>query len=68
MKISELRDLSVDELIATLKERRKDVFELRTENKRSTKVEEPHLIREHHKEIARILTLLRQKQTQKERK
>ena len=68
MKINEIKDLSEDELFCALKEKRQEIFELRTEVKSSSNTEQPHLIRERRKDIARILTVMRQKQPQIERK
>lgn len=61
-KKNELRDLSVAELEAAHQEARKSLFELVNEAHREKKVEKPHRIRQKRKEIARILTLLTEKQ------
>ena len=39
MKINEIRDLSEDELSVALKEKRQEIFELRTEVKSSSNVD-----------------------------
>ena len=62
MKIEDLKDQSSEELLVTLKELRKETFQLRTEAKASAKTEEPHLIRQKRRTAARILTLLRQRE------
>lgn len=61
-KASELRDQSIDELLATCQDLRKKLFELTNQLKQDKKLEKPHLIRQTKKEIARILTIVSEKQ------
>lgn len=60
-KIQELRDLSEEELEVRQEDLRKKIFELRNQQKLEKKIEESHLLRESKKEIARILTIMREK-------
>ena len=59
MNIKEIRDLSNDELLKTLDESRKELFDLKFEKATGT-VENPMRIRELRKTIARILTILKE--------
>jgi large subunit ribosomal protein L29 len=64
MKANELRDQSVEELEATVRDTRKELFEVINEYRQSKKVEKPHLLRHKRRDIARALTVLREKQIQ----
>jgi len=67
MKISELKNLSNDELIAKEKSLKEELFKLN--NQRYTgRVEKPHMFSSIKKDIARIETLLRQTKTTKKEK
>lgn len=57
MKTSELRDLSADALRARLAEERSELDRLRFQHA-ITRLENPAILRETRKSIARILTLL----------
>ncbi|MBR0462115.1 MAG: 50S ribosomal protein L29 [Erysipelotrichaceae bacterium] len=59
MNIKEIRDLSQDEMLKTLDESRKELFDLKFEKATGT-VENPMRIRELRKTIARILTVLKE--------
>lgn len=59
MKASELRKLSKEELEAKIKELRKNLFDLNFKRKYG-KVEKPSLFRQYKRDIARILTILRE--------
>jgi large subunit ribosomal protein L29 len=61
-KAKELRDMSLVELEAAHQEVRKELFELINDAHREKKVEKPHRIREKRKEIARLLTVISEKQ------
>ena len=61
-KAVELRDQSVEELEATLLDLRKQLFQLVTEAKQSSKFEKAHRIPLTKKDIARVLTVLSEKQ------
>lgn len=58
----ELRDLSVEELEAKHEDLRKDLFTLRNQRQIEKKVEQPHLLREKRRNIARVITVLQEKQ------
>jgi large subunit ribosomal protein L29 len=67
MKITELKNLSNDELIAKEKSLKEELFKLN--NQRYTgRVEKPHMFSSIKKDIARIETLLRQTKTTKKEK
>ena len=61
-KTSEIRDLSPEELDATLIESRKELFNTVNEWQRTKKLEKPHLLQQKRKEIARLLTVMTEKQ------
>jgi len=63
MKPEFLRSLSREELTTKLKELRKNLFELNFKRKYG-KVEKPHLFREYRRDIARILTVLKEKKNE----
>lgn len=65
MKASEYRDMAVAELESALAEINKEMFTLINENKRSRKMEKPHLKRQIKKDRARLLTILHEKQSAK---
>ena len=62
MNIKEVRDKSNDELSKTLDEFKKELFDLRFEKATGT-VENPMRIRELKKSIARILTVLKERES-----
>ena len=64
MNIKEIRDLSNEDLLKTLDESRKELFDLKFEKATGT-VENPMRIRELRKTIARILTILKEKENEK---
>lgn len=61
-KAQELRDQSQEELEALYEDLNKKVFELRNQQSLEKKLDEPHMLRESKKNIARVLTVLREKQ------
>jgi large subunit ribosomal protein L29 len=63
VKASQLRDMSVAELEATLNDLNKELFVLVNEMKRTKKPEKPHLLHLKKKEKARLLTILHEKQS-----
>lgn len=65
-KEKELKDQSVKELKALHVELEREIFELRNELATQRKIEKPHMIKFKRKQIARILTILTQKQNEKE--
>jgi large subunit ribosomal protein L29 len=62
-KASDLRDQSIEDLEAACGEARRDLFLLRGEASQDKKMEKPHRVSQQRKEIARILTILHEKQT-----
>lgn len=61
-KAKDFRDMSLVELEAAHKDARRDMFDMINEAQREKKVEKPHRIREKRKEIARLLTVITEKQ------
>jgi large subunit ribosomal protein L29 len=62
MKASEMRDQSVDELKALVIEKQKGLFQLKNQRQKEKKMDKPHLLREHRKDVARLLTVLSEKE------
>ena len=60
MKLKELRTFSKEELQEKVNTLKKHLFDLNFQRKYG-KIEKPHLFREYKKEIARILTILKEK-------
>lgn len=58
------RDQGVEELVATHEELSKNLYRLRNERKETGKLEKPHEVKATRKEIARVLTVLREKRGQ----
>ena len=63
MKASELINLSDEELEARYEDLCREIFELTSELRVSRKLEKPHQLKEKKKDLARILTVLRQKKS-----
>lgn len=61
MNVKEIRDKSNDELLKTLDESKKELFDLRFERATGS-IENPMRIRELRKTIARILTVLKERE------
>lgn len=61
-KAKDLRDQSLDEIKAAYSDTCKELFHLINQGKQEKKLEKPHLIRQKRKEIARVLTVLREKE------
>jgi large subunit ribosomal protein L29 len=61
MTTKEIRELSPTEIETKLREIRTELLQLRL-RKQTGQVEKPHLLREHRKDIARLLTILHAKQ------
>ena len=64
MKIKELNNLSADELIAKEKQLKKDLFDMES-HRQMGRVEKPASFRNLRRDIARILTLLNSRRSQK---
>jgi len=61
MKAKELADLEPDELAAKLAEAKEELFNLRFQNV-TGQLDNPHRLRDVRKDIARILTVIRQRE------
>jgi large subunit ribosomal protein L29 len=66
MKAQELADLDADELAAKLAEAKNELFNLRFQNV-TGQLDNPHRLREVRKDIARVLTVMRQRELAEER-
>jgi large subunit ribosomal protein L29 len=66
-KAKDLRDMAIEELEATFTETRKELFQLHNEMQQTKKIEKPHLLRQKRKEIARMLTVMTEKQAMKQK-
>jgi len=64
-KAEHFRNQSNEDLNSALVDHRKELFKLVNEAKLSRKSEKPHLLKTKKKEIARILTVMREKELQK---
>lgn len=62
MNSKEIRELAPAEITTKLRETREALLQLRL-RKNSGQVEKPHLLRTYRKDIARLETILKQKQT-----
>ncbi len=67
MKMSELENLTVEELKQKLSGLKKELFSLR-ESLYTTKLEKPHKIRQARKDIARVITVLKEREKQDDKK
>lgn len=61
MKAKELRDLSVDELIKKERQLKLDNFNMRIQQQLN-QLEKPHRMRANRRDVARIKTILRQRE------
>ncbi len=61
MKARELADLDADELAARLTEAKEELFNLRFQNV-TGQLDDPHRLREVRRDIARIFTVIRQRE------
>ena len=60
MKVTELRDMTADQLQAKLKELKSELFNLRFQHA-INQLDNPHKISDVKKDIARVMTVIRQK-------
>jgi large subunit ribosomal protein L29 len=60
MKINEIRELSDEELQAELERLRRHLFDVRSQAV-TEKLEDPSMIKQTRKDIARVLTVMRQR-------
>ena len=63
MNVKEIRDKSTDELVKTLDEFKKELFDLRFQRATGS-IDNPMRIRELRKSIARILTVLKERESE----
>lgn len=68
LKAKDLRDKSIEELAVDYEEQRKELFQLINEAKAAKKAEKPHLLRGKRKDIARLLTVMHEKELAKQPK
>lgn len=61
LKAKDLRDQSIEELEATLVDSKKELYQLQNEKKQTKKLEQPHRLKERKKDIAKILTIIAEK-------
>ena len=66
MKASELADLDADELAAKLAEAKEELFNLRFQNV-TGQLDNPYRLRAVRKDIARVLTVMHQRERDEER-
>lgn len=66
LKAKDLRDKNVEELAHDYEDVRRELFQLINEAKVAKKAEKPHKIREKRKDIARLLTVMHEKQLAKQ--
>jgi large subunit ribosomal protein L29 len=64
MKVQEMRNLSNDELKASLDDTKKKVYDLNFQRKYG-RVEKPHQYRIWKKDIARVMTILKERENEK---
>ncbi|GAB4185969.1 MAG: hypothetical protein Tsb0015_03390 [Simkaniaceae bacterium] len=64
-KAEEFRNMSMEDLHAELEDAAKELFLMRNEIGTTRKIEKPHLMKQKKKERARILTIIKEKQQQK---
>ncbi len=64
MTSKDIRDLAPAEITTKLRETREKLLQLRL-RKHTGQIEKPHLLREYRKDIARLETILQQKNTPK---
>jgi large subunit ribosomal protein L29 len=62
LKAKELRDQSIDELQAQVYDVQRELFELVNSKKQTKKLEKPHLIQMKRRDIARLKTVIAEKQ------
>lgn len=62
LKAKDLRDQSLEELQAAHRDCCKELFILVNQSKQEKKLEKPHLLSQKRKDIARLLTVIREKE------
>ena len=66
LKAQDLRDQTIEELQALVNDKRRVLFDLINSFKTAHKLDKPHLVRQTRKDIARLLTVLNEKQSAKQ--
>ncbi|MBN1525990.1 MAG: 50S ribosomal protein L29 [Candidatus Omnitrophica bacterium] len=66
MTANELRNMTVDEIERKVEALKKDLYDLRTEVK-AGRIDKPHKINDARKDIARCLTVIREKENANKR-
>ncbi len=64
-KASELKDQTTEQLIIFIEDLERDLFDLKSEQARSKKIEKSHLIKKKRRDKARALTVLCEKKKNK---
>ena len=62
LKAQDLRDQTIAELVAQVEDKRRTLFDLINSFKTAHKLDKPHLVRETKKDIAKLLTIINEKQ------
>lgn len=63
LKPKQLRDQAIEELEAVLFDRKKELYSLQNQLRQTKKLEKPHLLGQIKRDIARILTVINEKQS-----
>lgn len=61
LKPKQLRDQAIEELEAVLFDSKKELYLLQNQLRQTKKLEKPHLLRQIKKDIAKILTVIKEK-------
>ena len=67
MKVKEIRDLTTEQIVAKIKENKEELFNLRFQQATGN-LEKPSRINELRKQVARMKTVLRERELSKEAK
>lgn len=62
MKMTNIREYTDEELVHVLSDKRKELFGLKVKNRTGEAAEQPLLIRELRRDVARIKTVIRERQ------
>ena len=67
LKAKDLRDQTKEELEAILQDTKKELYELKNQLRQTKKIEKPHLLNEKKKDVAKLLTVLSEKELAEQR-
>lgn len=67
LKAKDLRDQTKEELEAMLQDIKKELYELKNQLRQTKKIEKPHLLVEKKKDVAKLLTVLSEKELAEQR-